>query len=151
VDTPDDLVRAFTEAVPFALRELTGVEAVVRDAGPAAGAATADLAAAVGLTTAAGEGRLVLCLPGRTAEELVRRILAGTTTDLSPDLVRDCAGEVANVVAGQAKTLLVGSPCHFTLSPPRVGADPPAAGPGAWAIQFDSDAGEFTVHLDPPQ
>ena len=151
MDTPDDLVGAFTEAVPFALRELAGVEVVVRDAGPATAAVDADLAAAIRLDTAAGEGRLVLCLPGRTAEALARRILAGTPAETTPDLVQDCMGEVANVVGGQAKTLLVGSPSHFTLSTPVVGTDIPVSAPEAWAIRFDSDAGEFAVHLYPPR
>jgi len=146
VGTPDELVEAFSAAVPFALRELAGAEAVMRDVGPATADGTADVAASVRLTTAGGPWWMTLCLPARTAGELARRILAGAT-DLTPDLIGDCMGEVANVVAGQAKTLLVGSPFHFTLSTPQIGVGAVAGAAEAWTIHFDSDAGEFGVRL----
>lgn len=147
--TPDELIEAFTAAVPFALRELAGVEAVARDAGPAAGRAPADLGATIRLATGGGQWRMTFCLPAAAAGELARRILAGAT-ELTPGLVRDCTGEVANVIAGQAKALLVGSPAHFTLSTPEVRSGDPADGTGGWVIRFDSDAGEFAVWLCPP-
>jgi len=148
VAVSDELVEAFSEAVPFALREMAGVEAVVRDSGPATTAdGSADLAATVRLTTAVSEGRFTLSLPAATAAEMARRVLTGTTDDVSADLVRDCAGEVANVVAGQAKALLVGSPCHFALSTPTVRAGGPADPEAGWVIRFESDAGPFAVHL----
>jgi CheY-specific phosphatase CheX len=111
---------------------------------------SADLVAAVGLTTADGEGRLELCLPERTAVELARRILAGAVDRLTADLIRDCMGEVANVAAGQAKALLVGTPSHFVLSTPVVRAGGPDGGRGVWVIRFESEAGGFGVHLRPP-
>lgn len=149
--TPDELVEAFSAAVPFALRELAGVEAVIRDVGPATAAGTTvELAAAVRLALAGGEARLILGFPQRTAEEIAQRILTGTAVGLTADLVRDCMGEVANVIAGQAKTLLVGSPAHFTLSAPTVLAGGPAEMVDGRAIWFDSDAGAFTVRLSMP-
>ena len=78
METPHELVDAFTEAVPFALRELAGVEAVVREERPATAADNvADLSAVIRLTAAGGEYRLILCFPGRTAEALAGRVLAG--------------------------------------------------------------------------
>jgi CheY-specific phosphatase CheX len=130
---------------------MAGIEAVVRASRPAeATDLSADLVAAIGLTTADGEGRLELCMPERTADELARRILAGAVDRLTADLVRDCMGEVANVAAGQAKALLVGRPSHFVLSTPVVRAGGSAGGPGGWVIRFTSEAGEFDVHLRPP-
>jgi chemotaxis protein CheX len=146
VEVPRELVEAFTEAVPFALREMAGVEAIVRDSGPATGAESADVSAVVRLTATSGESRLVLCFPERTAEALARRVFAGTVTEVSADLIRDCMGEVANVVAGQAKVLLVGTPAHFTLSTPTVQVGPVDV-VGGWMIRFESEAGEFGVRL----
>src|SRR4051812_33120886 len=137
--------------MPAALREMAGVDAVVRASRPAdATDLGADLVAAIGLRMADGEAWLELCLPGRTAEELARRILAGAVDPLTPDLVRDCMGEVANVVAGQAKALLFGRRSHFALSTPIVRAGGPDGGTAGWVIRFESEAGEFGVHLRPP-
>jgi CheY-specific phosphatase CheX len=148
VDDPHELVEAFAAGVPLALREMAGVEAVVRVARPAAAADTiAGLSATIRLTAAGGEGRLILAFPEPTAAELARRILAGTVDEPAADMIGDCMGEVANVVAGQAKALLVGSPAHFTLSTPTVSTGLVAAADGLWAIRFDSEAGEFTAYV----
>ena len=151
MDSSHELVEAFAEAVPAALREWAGVEAVVRASGPASAVDTgAGLIAGIGLTMASGEGRLELLLPTQTAVELACRVLAGTVDPVGEDMVRDCMGEVANVVAGHAKALLVGRPSHFTLSTPVVRAGGLIEGTGGWVIRFESDVGPFDVHLLPP-
>jgi CheY-specific phosphatase CheX len=153
VGGPDELLRAFAEAIPFAVRELAGVEAIPRDPRPAGAAdGLTDVSAAVRLTTAAGEGTLTLSFPRETAAALARRVLAGAVDDPDAAMVRDCIGEVANVVAGQAKTLLYGTPSHFTLSPPSFPPGGAAGEPGGrWVIGFDSDVGAFAAHVCPPE
>jgi CheY-specific phosphatase CheX len=151
VNTTHELVEAFSEAVPAALSEMAGVEAVVRETCPASAInPCADLIAGIGLTMAGGEGRLELCLPERTAAELARRVLAETMDPVAEDMVRDCMGEVANVVAGHGKALLVGRPSHFTLSTPVVRAGGLVEGTRGWVIRFESDVGQFSVHVRPP-
>jgi CheY-specific phosphatase CheX len=147
VDTPTELVDALSEAVPFALREMAGAEVVLRADGPATAAdAAGGVSAQIRLTAAAGVWALILNLSDRTAAELARRILTGTPAEVDEGMMQDCAGEVANVVAGQAKALLVGTPLHFTLSTPTVAqrCDP---GDGHRVLRFDSDAGAFAIHL----
>ena len=148
----NELVEAFASAVPFALRELANVETVARDARrTTAPDPSADLFASIQLNASSGEGRLVLCFPAATATALARRVLAEVTDAPSEEMIRDCLGEVANVVAGQAKALLVGSPAHFTLSTPTVWArDAEQLATECWEIPFASDVGEFTVRLYPP-
>jgi chemotaxis protein CheX len=152
VGSSDELVAAFVAAVPFAVREMAGVEAVPRNPRPATAAdGFAAVSAAVRLTTAGGEGRLVLSFPQKTAAALARRVLAGVVGEPDEAMVRDCVGEVANVVAGQAKALLYGTPSHFMLSTPTVLPEGAAGPPGGrWVIGFGSDAGEFALHLCPP-
>jgi CheY-specific phosphatase CheX len=150
VGARDELVEAFTAAVPFAVRELAGVEAVVQDLSPAAVETAEQIVAGIVLTFADGQGMLVLSFPAKTADELTRRILAGTAAQLSPDLIRDCMCEVANVVAGQAKALLVGSPSHFVLSTPVIATAGPAERTGSCKVRFASDAGPFDVCLSRP-
>jgi chemotaxis protein CheX len=147
VETPRELVEAFMEAVPFALREMAGVEAIVRDSRPATAAdSAADITAVIRLTAAGGESSLIGCFPGRTAEALARRVLAVTRSTVTDDLIPDCMGEVTNVIAGQAKVLLVGKPAHFTLSTPTVQTGPVGVVDG-WVIRFESEVGEFRVQL----
>jgi chemotaxis protein CheX len=152
VDFPDEMVEAFAAAVPFALREMAEVEAVVRDVRPAdAVDRPADLLAVIRLTAACGNGWLVMGFPQGTAAALTQRVLAEAADGAAPDMIRDCMGEVANVVAGQAKALLFGRPSHFTLSTPTVTTGGQTeSGAGGWVIRFGSDAGEFTARLCPP-
>lgn len=116
----DHLVGPLITAVRQTLVEMAGVEVMVRSvyqttAAPPLG----DLSAFLDLTMAT-EGFLILSLSRRTAESLGRRILAEVTTDPTPELIQDCVNEVGNVVAGQAKALLAGTPYHFTFSPPGI-------------------------------
>jgi chemotaxis protein CheX len=149
VDSPNELVEAFAAAVPFALREMAGVDAVTVESRPAgADDGFGGVSAVIRLTTAGGGWDLTMHFPETTAATLARRILGGAVEEFGAELVRDCMGEVANVVAGQAKALLVGSPSHFTLGTPTVGTGPACAA-GGWEIRFGSDAGEFAAQLSP--
>jgi chemotaxis protein CheX len=152
VGSPDELVGAFAAAVPFAVREMAGVEVAPKNPRPATDAdGFADVSVAVRLTTAGGEGRLILSFSQGTAAALARRVLAGVVGDADQAMIRDCMGEVANVVAGQAKALLYGTPSHFTLSTPTVLSDGAAGVPeGTWVIGFDSDVGAFAAHVCTP-
>lgn len=151
MDTPDELTGPFAEAVAATLREMAGVEAVVRDAGRATGGEVlADVSTVLRLDADA-PGWVILSLPRGTADALARRVLADVG---EPDdgMVRDCAAELLNVIAGQAKSLVFGTPFHFTLSTPAALAAGPA---GGWVsravVRFESDAGPFTLHLLPPR
>jgi chemotaxis protein CheX len=147
VGPPTDLIEAFTAAVPFALREMAGAEAFAASLDSVSPAAS-ELTAEIRLTTADGVWRWVMSFPEQTARNLAQRILAGTVPEIGSEILRDCAGEVANVTAGQAKALLVGSASHFTLSTPITGiASADGAAPEGWVLRFDSDAGDFTTRL----
>jgi CheY-specific phosphatase CheX len=64
-------------------------------------------------------GSLSLVLPRETAARLASRYLPPGTA-IATELIDDVAGEFANVIAGQAKTMLKGSVYHFFLSTPVV-------------------------------
>jgi CheY-specific phosphatase CheX len=141
VDTPHELVGAFAAAVELTLRELAGVEAVrdAADAGPA------DVSAAMKLDGGAVRWA-VLGFPTETAAALARRVLAGVGGEPDEGMVRDCAAEVLNVVAGQAKTLLYGTPYHFTFATPVA---PPAGLAAGVAVGFRSECGPFALRVCP--
>ena len=94
---------------------------------------------------------LVLDFPGPTAQALAKRVLAGTgATDDA--LVRDCMKEITNIIAGQAKAMLQGTPRRFAFSTPRilsgrnVALEQPA-GREYLVAHFISDAGDFTLQV----
>jgi CheY-specific phosphatase CheX len=96
-------------------------------------------------------GYLVLSCPTAVAAELARRVLGDASATLDAAMIRDCVGEIANVIAGQAKTRLYGTPHHFNLTPPTFGGEiPPSANAERWVLSFSSDVGEFAVHVRLP-
>jgi chemotaxis protein CheX len=111
-----------------------------------------DISAVLGIKSAT-EGILVLSFPERTAAAIADRVLAGVSVEINDTLIRDCMGEIANVIAGQAKTLLAGTPHELTFSLPQVVVgDSLGSGPkqshGCLVIAFCCDVGEFTMRLD---
>ncbi len=141
---PNELLAPLTEAVALALREMAGIGCAP---GEAHEAPPADLCAVLPVTTAVGGGYLALALTEATAAQLARRILA-QNEHLDAALIRDCAGELLNVVAGQAKTLLFGAPYHFVLRTPRIESAVPTG--AALVIAFVSEAGHFALHANLP-
>jgi chemotaxis protein CheX len=147
----DKLLEPFITAACTALGEMAGTEVIARAVyrktlPPALG----DIAAVVELLSAR-EGFLVLSFPKQTAAALAGRILAGVTKEVDEDLICDCMGEIANVVAGQAKALLADTPYRFTFSLPKVvvgGREfDPKQGQDYLVVVFSSDLGEFAMQL----
>ena len=139
-------------AACLALREFAGTEVNVRAVHRQTPPQTCDELTAVIRLTGAAEGILALGCARPTAAALAGRILFGVTQEPDEPLVCDCLGELANVVAGQAKALLAGMPCHFTYSTPSVvpGGDssvrlsPESA---CLVIAFESDVGDVLLRL----
>src|SRR5262249_10845433 len=63
---------------------------------------------------------LVLSLPMQTAHGMAKRVLGDAGEPMDERMVLDCIGELANVLAGQAKSLLANSSHHFSFSLPKV-------------------------------
>lgn len=142
--TDRDGIEPFVAAVGVTLRELTGIEATPREAGPNE---SNDLSAVIRMTC---DGFVVLRFTLATATALAERMLDGAAP-VDEEMVRDCMGELANVVAGQAKALLRGTADHFAFSTPVVGADPPGLPIDRWReVAFDSPVGEFLLRVRRP-
>ncbi len=153
--SPEDretLLDPFIAAASMTLSELAQTELIVRSTWRTALPRTfGDISAVLGVMPASG-GVLVLSFPESTAAALAGRILAEVHQTPDAGLVRDCMGEVANVIAGQAKTLLAETPYQLVLDTPsilsgagcEVGSRPGTEG---LAVEFGSDAGEFMLQL----
>lgn len=130
-------LEAFPIAPPEAIRELAAETVVF---------ATISLRRAL-------PGTMTLVMAASAAAQLARRYLPEGTS-LTPELIDDVVGEFANVMAGQAKTILKGTPYHFTLSTPEVhhapsAAELPAAAP-PHAIALACELGPVLVLIDLP-
>ena len=121
--TPDlrkQLAEPLVTAVEQTLSQMAGAEVTVRSAYQSSHpAGMGDLSVTLTLTQSL-EGLLILSYSAGTAEALARRILADVAEQLDPAMIADCMGEIANIVAGQAKALLHGTPNHFLFSTPKI-------------------------------
>jgi len=96
-------------------------------------------------------GALHVCFPYRTAKTLAERIMTNVAQQIDDSLVRDCMGEIANVVGGQAKALLAESPYpwQFVMPPTVIEAERVChqAGASAWVILLACEAGDLAIQL----
>ena len=96
------------------------------------------------------EGTLILNVHRRTGAALAERILTDTTTELTDDIIHDCLGEIANVIAGHAKALVAGTPYRFTFSTPTVLSGIQTLRPeptDCLVVVFRCDVGDFVLQL----
>jgi CheY-specific phosphatase CheX len=137
---PPEVIEAFISSALIALQELAHCEAVP------GGLATPPLTFPGNSTIAAMRllrrlpGTLTLIVPAEVAFHLARGYLP-EGADLTHDIVDDVVGEFANVIAGQTKTVLKGSPYHFALSLPAVSRAPYAADVEDTALVLITPAG----------
>jgi chemotaxis protein CheX len=148
----DKLLEPLILATCQALGEMAGSEVVVRAMfQKTINDMLGDISAVLELKSAKKEF-LVLGFPHPTAAALAGRILADVTREIDENLIRDCMGEIANVIAGQAKALLAETPYRFAFSVPKVVVSPdPELLPGqdleCLVVTFSSDLGEFALQL----
>jgi len=151
------LLEPFIAATRAAVGEMVGGEIGVRKmVRTVVHHAFGDIAAVIGLSkkgdvTAASPGSLALSFPQRTAAALAQRILTGTTIEMDQKLINDCMGEIANVVAGQAKALLAETRYQFVFALPPTVVDArefqPQPGLDCLLVGFTTDHGEFAMQL----
>lgn len=151
VEIREKLVEPFITATRTALGEMANTEVVVLAVCQISShPALKDISIAIRLTSAT-EAWLVLSFPERTAVTLSSRILAGVPADMDQQLLGDCVAEIGNVVAGQAKALLAGTPFQFVFSLPRliIGVNDfgHLAGLNCLVVAFDCNAGDFALRL----
>jgi chemotaxis protein CheX len=146
------LVEPFVTAVGVALREAANTEVLVREVHRRLPHRTlGEVSAVIGLMFPA-PGLLVLGCARSTAVALAERLLAGVPASVDERLVHDCLGELANITAGQAKALLLGTPYHFAFATPNImcGAGQEVgleANSDCLVITLASDAGELFLQL----
>ena len=95
-----------------------------------------------------------LVLTEETASRLAALYLPVGTT-LNQKMLDDVAGEFANVIVGQAKTVLKGTPHHYTISTPVVTRAAsvkqlPSAAAECLAVSLQSELGQILLFVNLP-
>jgi CheY-specific phosphatase CheX len=148
----EQLADACTEATSVTLREWAGIEVSHCEVTSEPLTSTAGHVTAWLDLGSATLCALVLRFPERTAASFAERVLREVGTAVDGAMIRDCVGELANVIGGQAKALLHGTVHHIVFSTPTVtsGADGycPTGGEGL-VIRFDTDVGAFALQVIP--
>jgi chemotaxis protein CheX len=149
-DVRGGLVDLLLEALRATLGEMAGTEVSVLGLRQTSFQDQLDALNAVVPITSSSFRTLILSFPQDTALGLAKRILP-EPEKIDETLVQDCVAEIANVVAGQAKALLAGTPYQFTFSLPRIveGAYPPPFEQGeiVLVIALRCDQGEFSLGI----
>src|SRR5262249_27972559 len=115
-DVSSQPMESYINAATLALGEMAGAQVFVRESSPDKYAQSeSDVVALVELEAATAQ-MLILRFSRQTATAFAQRILDNANVELGDSLVQDCVGEIANVIAGQAKTLLAGTPHQMTFS-----------------------------------
>lgn len=146
---PPEVADAFRLAAITALQELVQLEGQWEDASPEFESNPAVIATMQLLgESRQRKGRVSLALSATTGAKLaVRYLPPGTAT--TAEMVDDVAGEFANVIAGQAKTMLKGTPYHFQLTTPTVTrAKSPFSTTPASAIHFSTELGTICLLIE---
>lgn len=118
-ELPAEVIDAFTSAAMTALQELARIEAFSEPGQSIAEIAPGPAVSATIRLLRHVPGTMTLVMMTDVAAQLAARYLP-EGTGLSEEMIDDVAGEFANVIAGQAKTILKGTSYHFTMSTPVV-------------------------------
>lgn len=142
---PEDLVEAFVVATTTTFEELAATIVVPRDPFMLDRALPLETVASLTLQHEP-PGELLLGFPRTVLESLARRYIGDATT-ITDELIDDAAGEFANVIAGQAKTMLKGMASHYRLSTPVVTRTARESKSSFLTLVFDCEAGSFVLQV----
>ena len=147
----DKILQPFIKATHIILEELSEIKVEVRSIEQKRGYRFSDISAILGLVGRA-EGALVMSFPRDTAAILTRRLLMTVDVEPTDHMVKDCVGELVNMVAGRTRGMVADTPHSFGMSTPTVvfGAGHEIhhrPGMICFAVSFHTEIGDFTLQL----
>jgi chemotaxis protein CheX len=150
-----EAVEPFMTATRLTFQEMLGTTVAVTAVQPGIIPGTEPELVAILALQADVAGMLCLHFPLPTAQAIAERMLADVVVEREEALLRDCLGEVANVVAGQAKALLSGTLHAFALSTPVVTTSDGLnrsldSASVCFSIAFQSALGPFSLQVSQP-
>jgi chemotaxis protein CheX len=148
----EQVLEPFITAITLTMQEMVGTEVFVKaNYQKRLPRTLGDVSAMIGMESECGGTLVLSCLEGAAAV-LARRILGEAVAEPEPPLIRDCLGELVNVIAGQSKAILAGTRYHFMLTTPTVVAGagleiPRAEDTSCFVIALGSDVGELALQV----
>jgi CheY-specific phosphatase CheX len=144
---PSEVREAFTSSIITAIQELMQLD--VQPVHPPESFATAPGGCLVATMRLARPrpGTMSLTLPAHVARRLAEAYLP-QGTEMTEEIIGDVAGELANVIAGQAKTILKDTPYHFKLSLPDVAPAARCEKPRGTGLAFALMSQFVILHID---
>jgi chemotaxis protein CheX len=143
---PPEVTEAFVSSAVTAVQELAQLIAFPSDGAAHPNLPDDSVIAVVRLVRPVA-GTMSLVIP----KQVARRISEGYLpdgTELPDEIIHDVVGELANVIAGQAKTMLKGTPYHFALSIPVVSRHQAGSATPGVAIPLTVEAGQLVLYVD---
>ncbi len=150
-DAPRHVVESFTAATLTAFAELARTHLVPGEPYFTRIDSSDELVIAQITLRRAMPGQLLAVFPRKVLEVLVSRYMPAGLP-MTTEILEDAAGEFANVIAGQSKTMLLGTLYHFALSTPKIGlqANDLRDEREFLVLPFEFDAGAFAVYVALP-
>jgi chemotaxis protein CheX len=145
---------ALISAFVYSLEKMMGtmLGSPCRSSGSAGPESAGSYVSGVVYFTGGAEGRMALSFARRTAQQVVADMLGIKPAQLTDAMVQDGVAEMANIVAGNAKSLLADTRHRVSMSLPRVVLGQ-SFHPGSRPIErahyrsFDSPHGTFSLAL----
>lgn len=94
------------------------------------------------------EGRITLSLHHTDGRQLVAAMLGLEGDEVDEEMIRDGLGEMANMIAGFARSVLSGDDVEVQIGLPEIGDNPPAEEANVIHRKFESDLGAFHLTLE---
>lgn len=144
---PPEVLDAFASSAVTALSELMQIEAFPADPFGLPPMPSDDSIVATMVLVRPAPGRFTIVLPPATAHQLAAAYLPAGT-ELTDEIIADVACELANVIAGQAKTILKETPYHFALSIPSVNRYEQRIEMGGRCVSISLDTGRLILSIE---
>lgn len=93
-------------------------------------------------------GRITLSLAEADGKQLVGAMMGVEQGDVDAELMRDGLGEMANVIAGYARSVLAGADLDMEIGLPEIAAEAPVSAGGVIHRKVESDLGSFFLTLE---
>jgi CheY-specific phosphatase CheX len=94
------------------------------------------------------EGRITISLHHTDGRQLVAAMLGLEAPEVDEEMIRDGLGEMANMIAGFARSVLSADDMHVEIGLPEIGDQPPSQTPHVIHRKFESDLGAFHLTLE---
>ncbi len=148
-----EYLKPFVAGVTTTLSMMAGLEPTIKEISiVTSDTFSGDVSAVMGVTGKAGEGFVGISFFTPLASVVVSKVLGMEDIELEPSDINDGVGELINMIAGSAKSSLLGTEYEFQIALPSVitGSGHEVGYPKnaeCWRADFEVEGGAFYLHV----